>query len=79
MEAEESRPERPLPLKWFKDMARASSVLIRFDWLERRHGTSAVEEARKLVYELYKKRVSGHPREPRMARGNRDRPRQEPR
>jgi hypothetical protein len=77
--AEESRQERRLPLKWFKDMARVSSVLIRFDWLERRYGPSAVEEARKLLSEFYKERVSAHPRKPRMSRGHRDRPRQESR
>jgi hypothetical protein len=59
IEAEKSQRGRPLPLKWFKDMARVSSVLIRFDWLARKYGPSAVEEARKRLFELYKGRVSG--------------------
>jgi hypothetical protein len=54
IEAEESRRGKPFPLKWLKNMARASSVLIRFDWLEHRYGPSAVAEARRLLFELYK-------------------------
>jgi hypothetical protein len=38
IEAEESGWGRLLPLKWLKHMARASSVLIRFDWFEHRYG-----------------------------------------
>jgi hypothetical protein len=34
-------------------MARMSSVLIRCDWLARKYGPSAVEEARRLLFELY--------------------------
>jgi hypothetical protein len=54
IEVEESRRGKPFPLKWLKNMARVSSVLIRFDWLEHRYGPSAVAEARRLLFELYK-------------------------
>jgi hypothetical protein len=53
IEVEESRRGKPLPLKWLKNMARMSSVLIRCDWLARKYGPSAVEEARRLLFELY--------------------------
>jgi hypothetical protein len=53
IEAEGSRRGKPFPLKWLKNIALASSVLIRLDWLEHRYGPSAVEEARMLLFELY--------------------------